>query len=209
MTISDWAIVLAAIMGPVLAIQVQKVIERIQEKKNAKLWVFRQLMATRAAKLSREHCQALNMIDVAFYDEKPIREAWKALFDSFCRKTADQTEDRIIHEEREKLLVDLLYVMAKSLGYDFDRTDIKNQAYVPQAHGDVEMQSDFIRHTLAKMLHDDGAFRLKVVELPAEDDSQRKFREALTELYLSGKPWPVRIVQGDTAILPVPPIAQP
>ena len=46
MTIIDWAIVIATVAGPIFAIQVQKAIERLQEKRNAKLWVFRQLMAT-------------------------------------------------------------------------------------------------------------------------------------------------------------------
>jgi len=194
MTISDWAIVLATIVGPILAVQIQKVIERMREKRNTKLMVFRQLMATRAARLSPEHVQALNMIDVAFYKTKKVREAWKALFDSFCRKASDQTEDKILSEERDRLLVELMYEMAQSLGYDFDRTHIKNQAYTPQAHGEIEVEANFIRRTLAKMLLDDGAFRLKVVELPVEDDSQRKLREALTDLYTGGKPLPVMIV---------------
>ncbi len=205
MTISDYSIVFAALAGPILAIQVQKFIERRQEKKNLKLWVFRQLMATRSARLSADHVQALNMIDVAFYEEKGVREAWKGLFDSFSRKATDQTEDKLLSAERSQMLVELLHVMAKSVDYDFDRTHIKNQAYTPQAHEDIDVEGNLIRRSLVKMLLDDGAFRLKVVELPGEDESQRRFRELLTEMYESGRPWPVRIVPEVPSPEPIPP----
>ena len=53
---SDWlwpaATVLATVVGPILAVQAQKAVERAQERSRRKSWVFHQLMATRASRLS-------------------------------------------------------------------------------------------------------------------------------------------------------------
>lgn len=156
-------------------------------------------MATRAARLSTEHVQALNMIDVAFYKDKAVREAWKALFDSLCRRAQNATEDTIINSERDGLLIELLHEMAISLGYDFDRTHLKNQAYSPIAHSAIETEANSIRSELAKMLKEDGALRLKVVGLPPVDDTQRKLCEGVANLYSIGHPLPIRIVTDDPA----------
>jgi len=96
MTISDWFIVLAVLLAPLLAVQVQKWIEKFRERHQRKLYVFTTLMATRATRLSPEHVQALNMIDLAFYGrkilnqryqtkaEQSITEAWKKYLDQLA-----------------------------------------------------------------------------------------------------------------------------
>jgi hypothetical protein len=63
----DWLLILATIAGPILAVQAHKWVERLREGRNRKLRLFERLMATRAARLSAEHVQALNMIDLVFY----------------------------------------------------------------------------------------------------------------------------------------------
>lgn len=58
--------VFAIIAGPILAIQVQKLIERITHRRDEKRRLFMTLMATRGRPLALEHVQALNMIDIIF-----------------------------------------------------------------------------------------------------------------------------------------------
>ena len=72
MTISDWLVILAIIIAPILAVQVQKIIESRRSKRERKLQVFKALMATRATPLSPIHVEALNMIDIEFYDDKML-----------------------------------------------------------------------------------------------------------------------------------------
>ena len=52
--------------------------------------IFRTLMATRATRLSAEHVQALNGIELTFYGggkkEKKVLEAWKAYHDHLNTK---------------------------------------------------------------------------------------------------------------------------
>lgn len=69
--------VIAIIAGPILAVQVQKLIERITQKRQSKKTLFMTLMSTRGRPLVLEHVQALNMIDVIFSD--------KSIFDVFFR----------------------------------------------------------------------------------------------------------------------------
>ncbi|WP_375543587.1 DUF6680 family protein [Leisingera caerulea] len=78
---SELAIVCATFLGPVLAVQIQKWLEKNRGVKERRLAIFRSLMATRAARLSAEHVQALNAVPVEYYGTgnslRKINEAWK------------------------------------------------------------------------------------------------------------------------------------
>jgi hypothetical protein len=152
----DWsavAIVIATVAGPILAVQAQKYLERHRDQKRAKDSIFRVLMATRASRLATEHVQALNGIELAFYGggskEKKVREAWKAYHDHLNDRSYQP--DRIA-EWIVDLFTDLLHEMAVCLGYDFDKTHIKNSWYSPEAHGTIEEQWNEIRGALADIL---------------------------------------------------------
>ena len=66
MTISDTLIILATLLSPPIAIQVQKTIELATERRSAKRKIFHDLMATRATPVAPTHVQALNIIDLEF-----------------------------------------------------------------------------------------------------------------------------------------------
>lgn len=84
----------ATLISPLLAVQSQKFIERYSEVKQLKIEIFKQLMSTRSpnARLSSNHVNALNMIDLAFYGkikkgkakrsetEDLVISAWKLYF---------------------------------------------------------------------------------------------------------------------------------
>lgn len=82
---NDVAIVVATLLGPVLAIQAQKILERSRDRKERRMVIFRTLMATRASVLSPAHVEALNAIPIEFYGNtgklKEINEAWKLYLD--------------------------------------------------------------------------------------------------------------------------------
>src|ERR1035437_3117452 len=131
----DWSavsVVIATVMGPILAVQAQKHLERHRDQKRAKDNIFRVLMATRATRLSGDHVQALNGIEMAIYggskQEKKVLEAWKAYHDHLDPKcsTARGAEWGIRQIE---LFIDVLHEMAVCLGYAFDKTQIKNSWY--------------------------------------------------------------------------------
>lgn len=101
MTVSDWMIIAATLCGPILAVQAQKAIEAARESRGQKSWVFHQLMATRAARVSPQHVQALNTIDLTFYGRRRFRgrsEQEQAVLDRW-KEYHDLLSD---HGERER-----------------------------------------------------------------------------------------------------------
>jgi hypothetical protein len=82
MTISDGLIIAATILGPILAVQAQKWVERFRETRNRKLQVFATLMTTRATKMSVDHVRALNTIDLVFRDDSSVVARWREYQDA-------------------------------------------------------------------------------------------------------------------------------
>lgn len=167
---ADWVIVTATLLGPILAVQAQKFVEGVRLHREAKLRVFTTLMATRTARLSSSHVEALNMIDVSFYGrvvfgqrkqsrtELAVVRKWAEYVDSLTPH-ASFTDERSF-ERRYELFIDLLAAMAADLDFDFDRVTIKKHGYSPMAHGDLERDQTAIRDGVLKIL--DGRSRLKV-----------------------------------------------
>ena len=79
----EWLTIAAIILGPILAVQAQKWIERKSTRKERRLALFKALMSTRATRLSPLHVEALNMIDIEYYDNQKIVDAWHLLSDLF------------------------------------------------------------------------------------------------------------------------------
>jgi hypothetical protein len=164
MTISDFAIVFATLLGPVLAIQAQRWIEVHRERRRAKDQIFRTLMATRAASLSQEHVRALNLIELEFgrgKKEKAIMEAWRSYHAHLNTRMSD---DEAWGNRRLDLFIDLLHEMAKYLEYPFDKTQIRTSVYALVAHGAYEEEAEQIRKLLLKLLK--GESSLPVSEGP-------------------------------------------
>ena len=199
MTIAEGVLIVVTLFtGPVAAVQTEKWLQRRRDKRKGKEHIFRTLMATRASRVSPEHVQALNMIDLEFYGgggkNKKVREAWKAYLDHL-NVQYDKDHAAASEMKRDELFVDLLYQMALCLDFDFDKTHIKNSTYSPVAHGNLELDQHLIRLGLVNILTGKAAFPV-VAQAASEEEAkeQAQLRKLLTD-YLSGKtPQPVRIV---------------
>lgn len=177
----DWLVIMATIAGPVLAVQAQKWLERLRERRNRKLWVFQQLMATRAARLSTDHVQALNMIDLVFYGthffgihrrsktERDVLDTWHEYHDHLGNKFDDSTFV-VWNTKGEELFLNLLYAIATDVHFKFDRVQLKKGAYTPIAHGDLEHEQTQIRKLVLKLLSGDNALKMEVTSLPLNEE---------------------------------------
>ena len=193
---SDWVwpatTVFATLMGPILAVQAQKWIERRRERNNRKSVVFHQLMATRANRLSQEHVQALNMIDLAFYgrrvvgvhrptkSEIAVTDAWHEYLDHLHPGTADEAWG----VRGDELFTNLLNAMAEDVGYSFDRVQLRKGAYSPNAHGQQEAQLQALRRLICEVLAGDRAIKMDVTSFPFSPealDAQAKLQSKLTD----------------------------
>ncbi len=161
MTITDLVMIIAVLLGPIIAVQLTRYLDDKREIRDRKLQVFKTLMATRAYTTSWDHVVALNRIDLEFdrsnRKEKAVIDAWKEYLDHLNAKEIP-AEQWVF--KRVDLLVEMLHKMAQVLRYDFDKTHIKNSSYAPVAHGTLEEQQEALRKGVIELL--DGKRKLPI-----------------------------------------------
>lgn len=166
----DWsslAIVVATLCGPVLAVQAQKWIERQNESQARKVDVFRRLMATRSARLSAEHVQALNLIELTFYgkpngtaaptrseEDEGVILAWREYFRHLNVDQSGFTDQRKTEwgGRADELFLNLLEKLAIATRYRFDREQLRSAQYSPMAHFQQELEQQAARRLLLEVL---------------------------------------------------------
>lgn len=198
--IATWAVVLATMAGPVLAVQAQKAIERIHEHKSRKVWVFHTLMATRGQRLAIDHVKALNMIDLAFYGaqrfgihrrnkaEQTVIDTWHEYLTHLnsCPKEPSETDLANWSSSGNELFYNLLYAVAIDVGYNITREQLKAGGYSPMAHGYAEAEQNIIRQNAVRVLAGQQSLKFDVTSFPvneavfkAQSDIQAKVIAAL------------------------------
>ncbi len=204
METNDIIMIGAVIIAPILAVQVQKYLEKIREHKYKKIRLFYALISTRTSRVSYEHVQALNMIDIEFYGriifkkrfqnkkDKAVQDSWKEYHDHLNSKM----EPELWNQKSDELFVALLYNMAKALNYEFDKVELKRSAYSPIAHGEYENDNLIIRQSLAKILSGEKPLPMKLEQLIVSDEeleAQKKLRDLLIEFLEGKKKIPIEI----------------
>lgn len=152
MTLSNWLEVLAVFLSPLIALRVGKLLDSLSDAKRRKEEIFNTLMETRAQPLTYEHVRALNKIDIAFYKNKEVRSAWNTYRDHLNSSRGDnETDQKIWADKIPDKMAKLLMEMAKLLNYDFDEVLLKKGAYLPVAHGNLEMEQNVLRQGLVEV----------------------------------------------------------
>ena len=190
--------IIAIILGPILAVQIQKLIERITQKRDEKRRVLMVLMATRDRRILPEHVQALNMIDIVFSGKGKkdmlVVEAWAEYRDHLnsyphepSGKKLSDTEQAALQSKRDTwvskatdLLVELIAKMAESLNYHFDKVLLKKGAYTPSGFGEDEVQRWVISRGLTEVFLGTKSIPIRIVEVPpiiATESSQKASNE--------------------------------
>jgi hypothetical protein len=188
-TISDWLMMLAVVTGPVIAVQIQKYIDRRSEARNRKLKVFSDLMTTRASVLAFQHVSALNMVGLEFNGKKygKVVNAWTTYIDHLNSfPSEDENMQKIWGEKKNDQLSDLLYEMGESLGFNFDKVHIKKAGYVPQAYADKEDENNFIRKKLVDVFLNKKSIPMAITYFPSDDEaleSQKELHKLMKDHY--------------------------
>lgn len=148
------ATIAAIIIGPVVALWLQRISERRRDRCTRKLIIFKELMATRATRVSPRHVDALNAIEVEFSDgsggDKRVLEAWRLYLDHLG--DGDMDDNQRWTDKGNDLLTDLLYEMSRVLKYDFSKVTLKKNVYSPKAHGDLELDQYLLRKYIVEMM---------------------------------------------------------
>ncbi len=153
----------AILVGPILAVVTQFIWQRFRAKRDQKLWVFGTMMSLRGVPLNPDFIKAVNFIDVVFYDNKKIRDRWKTVLAHLC-SDAYKPENFVpaAFEKFRDLLAELLAEMAKDLGYNFDYTHIKENAWNPSLHGQEFEENIKIRKALLASFDPAGGIHVVV-----------------------------------------------
>ncbi len=151
--------VIAIVLGPILALWIQRGLDKWREAHKRRLDVFKSLMTYRGTRLAPAFVQALNSIDLEFKGrrDKAVLDAWKELQDHYSewgQKTdADAAAQATTLNERAlDLLSILLVTMGARLGYTFNKVYIKKGWYYPKGLSNIELEQHALRQSLLKVL---------------------------------------------------------
>ncbi|BCB20063.1 DUF6680 family protein [Bosea sp. ANAM02] len=178
--VKDWLMISATILGPILAVQAQKAIERWRSRREAKLRIFYVLMANRATQLAPEHVHALNQIDLEFLPapfwlapwqynkDKAVTSAWALYSQTLNKDTTNITEAEFVswRDRCNDLFYDLLHKISLNLGFHFDRAQLSKGAYHPTGHWHRERLQNMVLEGAAKVLWGEQELKMAVTALP-------------------------------------------
>lgn len=188
LTLNEILTLVAIILGPIVAVQLQKYLDRNREIQNRKLNIFKMLMASRGATLSASHVEALNRIDLEFSGDKKYQkviDAWKEYFDNLCIKVQTNENLTIWSVRNEELLANLLFEMGQSLGYNFDKVLIKRNIYSPVGHERIERENQLIRKGLLDILNQETAIPMTITSDEKALARQVELQNAMLKYYNS------------------------
>jgi hypothetical protein len=172
--------IVAIVVGPIAAVQVDRLISRADSVRKQKSFVFETLMTTRATAMSPDHIRALNMIDLAWYGkptkrgprrshtEDTVISAWKAYLSHLGAPLPQQptpVTDAAWSTRRNALLVDLLIAMATDLRYRFDRAQIETSVYAPRLQSIIENELTTLRQAAIRVLTGDNVLKTAIAPL--------------------------------------------
>ena len=202
----DWIMTVAVMLAPLVALQVQKVIEAWKEKRQRKRWVYLTLMTTRHAQLSFEHVRALNMIDLEFTKpsgaEAKVRTGWKTYLDHLASlpKEDDRPANAVWAQRKLELFTQLLEVMGQCVGYEFDPVHIQKGIYAPKGHVDDEFEQRATRRMLFELLLGNRPLKIHASLVPVDEaagQEGKKFIQAIQEVYEGKRSLHIAIQKND------------
>ncbi|WP_233968951.1 DUF6680 family protein [Pectobacterium polaris] len=185
MTSGDCLVAFCTALSPLIAVQITKYIERETNVKNEKIKIFKTLMSTRSDKLDRRHVEALNSIDVVFTainnGEKKIRSDWKAYLDNLnsvpvCNDSElSQARVEEWSHRRDDIFLTMMCSMGTYLGFDVDKTHIKNQSYFPIGYSDSSKKQAAAEEAILDILSGKKSLpvEVKMTPIPLSSDTDK------------------------------------
>ncbi|ODV42269.1 hypothetical protein AWV79_28255 [Cupriavidus sp. UYMMa02A] len=202
--VTDVAVVIATLVGPILAVQAQRVVEIARQRADTRLRVFASLMQSRATPTSGAHVEALNAIPLAFHPQwwefwwararlHAINQAWRTLLNHFSINMQGASEAQHVAwaDKRRTLETDLLRKMGAHLGFKITDLDYETQIYFPNAHGNELAENQLIRSKLVEILSGNAAVPIQLTEI--DPDAAASARAAVQAILAgqvaSGSKW--------------------
>jgi hypothetical protein len=175
----EWWVVGATILGPVIAVQTQKFIERATENRKRQMMIFTALMANRATRLNDDYVRALNLIDIEFLpgrwrpeNNRKVIEAWRALFGELHNPPADDPVANAAWNQRcDDRLVELLSAMSRALGHRYTNEELRRGIYYPRGKFEIEQAQVGVLHGARAVLEGRTALQMRITEFPVNPEA--------------------------------------
>jgi hypothetical protein len=164
------AVVLATLIGPVLAVLVTRVIDDRRSRAQRQMDVFRALVRSRRWALSQDHVNALNTVEVEFAGVKAVESAYGDLLQHLNLQTPQSPEWM---DKWRRLQTRLLYAIAVHLGYKMEQLDVLEGGYIPSLWGTLEEQQRALLQAMNDLLSGNRALPVQVVEQPPSSSNVR------------------------------------
>lgn len=132
----DILTILAIVLGPILAVAIDRVQQRWTDTRRRRLDIFRDLMRTRKARLDPLHVGALNLVDLEFFGREKVITALRAYLHHLSLPMPMPEGQDTFFEHRNDLLVGLLHEIGVELGYKYDKRDLDKFSYGPVGWND-------------------------------------------------------------------------
>jgi hypothetical protein len=161
--------IVATFTGPIMALRIQRKLDRERVSSDRKMAIFRTLMSFRLQALNPRYIEALNLIDIEFCGtdskEENVRRDWKLLLNHFFDlNKAENPNSEPLRERTTELTARLLMSMGKALNYDFDEVQVRKGAYSPLGNEEVENELHALRRALLSVLAGNKPFPVQVIE---------------------------------------------
>lgn len=160
----------------------QKKLEKKKDANSRRINIFKTLMATRGIRLSYRHVEALNTVDLEFFEPEyaPIVAARNNYYDNLSNWNDDPHFAANWADKNNELLSALLFEMSKTLKYGHSLVDIKRKVYTPQAHIIAEEEENAIRKAMVTLLQNKEGYL--PVYFQQDEDATAKAAERQNQL---------------------------
>ena len=169
------SIIAATLLGPILAVQAQRLVDIWREQSSRRLRIFHVLMATRAANLSAMHVEALNAIPIEFHGKKrqyrEVVDTWRQYLDHL---TNGDPELEAWGTRRQDLFIELLWKLSQALRYQFTKVELQREVYSPRAHATVEADQEVIRRGMSALFKGEASLPLDIKSIPTSPEVAQK-----------------------------------
>jgi hypothetical protein len=170
---------LAVLVAPAIALWAQRRSDRSKAAQDRKQEIFKTLWTNRRRPFYIARVDALNMIDVEFYRNKAVRDAWLDLFANYRDKHPGLNDEQIA-QQREELFTTLLFEISKVLGYELGRAEIRDNVYRPELHNTFDTIEFETRKRVLDLLKSD-ALPIRFVETPRTTAEEAHEKEAAAQ----------------------------
>lgn len=157
---------LAILVGPIVAVLITRWMDDRSKTYARRYDVFRDLMRTRAAKLSPAHVDALNLVEIEFHRFPNVKLAWQRYMENlFAGTPVDANEQSNFFVRREQLFIKLIQEVANTVGLrSVDITDVMTNNYYPIGWQTEQQEQQQVRQLLIQTLAGTKPLTVKIFD---------------------------------------------